>query len=191
MDLVMILMDLIILMVSGVVEVVISDTTTLTMLRRVRRQIPRDIKQGCTTTGYEKRIRELCEEVLETVCKQVKEVNYRKEIQERCDTRLQQRCNTTTRERPREMCRERTRIQCYPNIKLVKEVTYDQECDNIVQHVCEELYHVPVPVNHVPVPVKHVPVHVTPRPIFTPPPGSRIPRSSQRLRGLQETKPGL
>ena len=33
MDLVMILMDLIILMVSGVVEVVISDTTTLTMLR--------------------------------------------------------------------------------------------------------------------------------------------------------------
>ena len=39
------------------------------MIRRVRRQIPRDIKQGCTTTGYEKRIRELCEEVLETVCK--------------------------------------------------------------------------------------------------------------------------
>ena len=39
------------------------------MFRRVRRQIPRDIKQGCTTTGYEKRIRELCEEVLETICK--------------------------------------------------------------------------------------------------------------------------
>ena len=75
--------------------------------------------------------------------------------------------------------------------RLVKEVTYDQECDNIVQHVCEELYHVPVPVRHVPVPVKHVPVHVTPRPIFTPPPGSRIPRSSQRLIGLHETKPGM
>ena len=39
------------------------------MFRRVRRQIPRDIKQGCTTTGYEKMIRELCEEVLETICK--------------------------------------------------------------------------------------------------------------------------
>ena len=68
--------------------------------------------------------------------------------------------------------------------RLVKEVTYDQECDNIVQHVCEELYHVPVPVRHVPVPV-------TPRPIFTPPPGSRIPRSSQELRGLHEGKPGM
>ena len=41
----------------------------MAMFRRVRRQIPRDIKQGCTTTGYEKRIRELCEEVLETICK--------------------------------------------------------------------------------------------------------------------------
>ena len=41
----------------------------IVMFRRVRRQIPRDIKQGCTTTGYEKRIRELCEEVLETICK--------------------------------------------------------------------------------------------------------------------------
>ena len=72
-------------------------------------------------------------------------------------------------------------VTCY---RLVKEVTYDQECDNIVQHVCEELYHVPVP-------VRHVPLHVTPRPIFTPPPGLRIPRSSQRLRGLQETEPGM
>ena len=80
--------------------------------------------------------------------------------------------------------------------RLVTEVTYDQECDNIVQHVCEELYHVPVPVRHVPVPVRHVPVPlrhvskpVTPRPIFGPAPGSRIPRSSQRLRGVQETNP--
>ena len=37
--------------------------------RRAKRQLPRDIEQGCRTTGYEKRIRELCEEVLETVCK--------------------------------------------------------------------------------------------------------------------------
>ena len=80
--------------------------------------------------------------------------------------------------------------------RLVTEVTYDQECDNIVQHVCEELYHVPVPVRHVPVPVRHVSVPlrhvskpVTPRPIFSPAPGSRIPRSSQRLRGVQETNP--
>ena len=32
-------------------------------------QLPTDIQQGCQTTGYESRIRELCEEVLETVCK--------------------------------------------------------------------------------------------------------------------------
>ena len=84
---------------------------------------------------------------------------------------------------------------CYSCYRLVTEVTYDQECDNIVQHVCEELYHVPVPVRHVPLPVRHVPVpvrhvsdHVTPRPIFTPAPGSRIPRSSHQLR---ETTTGI
>ena len=71
-----------------------------------------------------------------------------------------------------------TRVSCY---RLVTEVTYDQECDNIVQHVCEELYHVPVP-------VRHVSDHVTPRPIFTPVPGSRIPRSSHQLR---ETTTGM
>ena len=32
-------------------------------------QLPKDVQQGCQTTGYETRIRELCEEVLETVCK--------------------------------------------------------------------------------------------------------------------------
>ena len=54
--------------------------TLVTIHRRVRRQIPRDIKQGCTTTGYEKRLRELCEEILETKCKPVKNVEYRQDI---------------------------------------------------------------------------------------------------------------
>ena len=52
--------------------------------------------------------------------------------------------------------------------RLVSDVTYDQECDNIVQHVCEELYHVPVP----------LPAPVTPEPIFS----ARIPRSSSSPR---------
>ena len=43
--------------------------------------------------------------------------------------------------------------------RLVVETTYKHECENIVQHVCEELYHVPHAIHH------HV---VTPRPIFTP-----------------------
>ena len=43
-------------------------------LRRVVRQIPREINQGCRTTGYETRVRELCEEVLDNVCK-VRTVN--------------------------------------------------------------------------------------------------------------------
>eukprot|EP00091_Calanus_sinicus_P025113 TRINITY_DN9393_c0_g1_i1.p1 TRINITY_DN9393_c0_g1~~TRINITY_DN9393_c0_g1_i1.p1 ORF type:complete len:191 (+),score=27.21 TRINITY_DN9393_c0_g1_i1:93-665(+) len=119
---------------------------------RTKRQIPGDIKQGCETTGYEKRIRELCEEVLETICKPVKEVEYRKEIQTRCDTRIQQKCNTTIRERPREVCNERTRTQCFQDYKVVEETSYDHECENIVQHICEEHYKVPVPV---PVPVPH------------------------------------
>ena len=60
--------------------------------------------------------------------------------------------------------------------RLVKEVTYDQECDNIVQHVCEELYHVPVPVRHA------ARADVTPRPIFSPASGARLPRSSLDLK---------
>jgi len=134
----------------------------------VRRQLPREIDQGCRTTGYETRVRELCEEVLDTVCTPTKEVEYRKEIQERCDTRLQQRCNNTIKERPREVCKEITRTQCYHDIKLVPEVGYDHECQNIVQHICEERYHVPVPIPR--------PVPVTPAPIFTPSP-TRAPRS--------------
>ena len=44
---------------------------------RVRRQVPTEIKQGCTTTGYEKRVRELCEEVLETKCTvSAMQINY-------------------------------------------------------------------------------------------------------------------
>ena len=36
---------------------------------RTKRQLPKDIKQGCETTGYEKRLRELCEEVVDRICK--------------------------------------------------------------------------------------------------------------------------
>jgi len=104
------------------------------------------------TTGYEKRIRELCEEVLEKICKATKEVEYRKEIQTRCDTRIQQKCNSTIRERPKEVCMERKRTQCFQDFKVVEETTYDHECENIVQHICEEHYKVPVPVE---VPVHH------------------------------------
>jgi len=128
---------------------------------RTKRQIPKNIKQGCVTTGYDTRIRELCEEVLETICKPTTEVKYRKEIQTRCDTRIQQKCNTTTRERPREVCTERTRTQCYQDFKVVEEITYDHECENIVQHICEEHYKVPVPV---PVPVPHLIPHPVPHP---------------------------
>lgn len=125
---------------------------------RQKRQIPKNIKQGCETTGYEKRLRELCEEVVEKVCKPTKEVEYRKEIQTVCDTRIQQKCNTTTRERPREVCNERTRTRCFQDFEVVEETTYDHECGNIVQHICEEHYRVPVPVE-VPVPVPHPTPH--------------------------------
>ena len=38
--------------------------------RRLKRQSDGgDFKQGCTTTGYESRFRELCEEEFEEVCK--------------------------------------------------------------------------------------------------------------------------
>ena len=63
------------------------------------------------------------------------------------------------------------------------EVTYDHECENIIQHVCEELYHVPVPLKPVPVPSPPPPppIPVSPKPIFFFPSGSRTPRSSSAL----------
>ena len=60
------------------------------------------------------------------------------------------------------------------------DVTYNHECDNIVQHVCEELYHVPVPLKPAPIPLPPppAPFPVTPKPIFLPTSESRTPRSS-------------
>ena len=50
--------------------------------------------------------------------------------------------------------------------RIVPEISFEHSCQNIVQHICEEHYHVPVPV-------------ITPAPIFpTPvPPVTRTPRS--------------
>jgi len=146
---------------------------------RTKRQIPKDIKQGCETTGYEKRIRELCEEVLEKICKPTKEVEYRKEIQTRCDTRIQQKCNTTTRERPREVCQERSRTQCFQDFRVVEGTTYHHECENIVQHICEEHYKVPVPV---PVPVPYPTPHPHTLPISQAP--ARLQKRPDVIRSL-------
>jgi len=120
--------------------------------RKGRQNTGGEIEEGCTTTGYEKQYRELCEEEFENVCKNVTGVEYKKEIVTRCDTRLEQQCNTTVRAVPREVCVERNRTECFPDIHIVPETTFTSECENIVQHVCEEHYNVPVPVQ-VPVPV--------------------------------------
>merc|ERR1712106_1062984 len=148
---------------------------------RTKRQIPKDIKQGRETTGYEKRLRELCEEVVDRICKPIKEVEYRKEIQTRCDTRIQQKCNTTIRERPREVCTERTKTQCFQDFKVVEDTTYDHECENIVQHICEEHYKVPVPV---PVPIPHPIPHPHPHPVHFPHPGPHSQRLTNVVRSL-------
>jgi len=139
--------------------------------RRVRRQIiDENIEEGCVTTGYEKRFRELCEEEFEEICKTVTDVEYKKEIITRCDTRLEQRCNSTTRAVPKEVCVQRNRTECFPDYRIVTETTFTNECENIVQHICEEHYHVPVPVPaHVhhpppPPPPPHVPFGPAPNP---------------------------
>jgi len=135
--------------------------------RRVRRQvIEESIEEGCQTTGYETRFRELCEEEFEEICKTVTDVEYKKEIITRCDTRLEQRCNSTTRAVPKEVCVQRNRTECFPDYRIVTETTFTSECENIVQHICEEHYHVPVPVpthvHHPPPP--HVPFGPAPNP---------------------------
>jgi len=134
--------------------------------RRVRRQVvAENIEEGCFTTGYEKRVRELCEEEFEEICKTVTDVEYKKEIITRCDTRLEQRCNSTTRAVPKEVCVQRNRTECFPDYRIVTETTFTSECENIVQHICEEHYHVPVPVHvHHPPPPHHVPFGPAPNP---------------------------
>lgn len=116
--------------------------------RRHKRQIKipdlTGINQGCATTGYETREREVCEEVTEKVCTPTTGVKYRKEIYTRCDTRIRQDCNTTMREVPNEVCKERNTTQCFQDFKIVEDTRFTSECENIVQHVCEEHYHVPV-----------------------------------------------
>merc|ERR1712083_287039 len=115
------------------------------------------IKQGCQTTGYETRQREVCEEVTEKVCTPTTGVKYRKEIYTRCDTRIRQDCNTTIREVPNEVCKERNTTQCFQDFKIVEDTRFTSECENIVQHVCEEHYHVPVSKPIVfPVPIFHL-----------------------------------
>ena len=49
--------------------------------------------------------------------------------------------------------------------RIVTETTFTSECENIVQHICEEHYHVPVPVpTHVHQPPPHVPFGPAPNP---------------------------
>ena len=61
--------------------------------------------------------------------------------------------------------------------RIVTETTFTSECENIVQHICEEHYHVPVPV-HVHHPVVHQPPHVP----FGPPPNPNGRRRRRRKR---------
>ena len=70
--------------------------------------------------------------------------------------------------------------------RIVTETTFTSECENIVQHICEEHYHVPVPV-HVHHPVVHPPPHVP----FGPPPNPNGRRRRRRKRSsffVEETR---
>ena len=78
------------------------------------------------------------------------------------------------------MCVQRNRTECFPDYRylifcrtlnsfssrIVTETTFTSECENIVQHICEEHYHVPVPVHvhHPPPPPPHVPFGPAPNP---------------------------
>jgi len=130
---------------------------------RVRRQSTfnrKDIDEGCKTTGYETRFRELCEEVVEKECEIVMKPKFRNEILTRCDTRLRQKCNQTTRAVPRQVCNPKNVTRCSTDIRIEENTIYRDECHNLVQHVCEEHIKVPKPVI--------VPVHV-PYPVPGPP----------------------
>ena len=76
------------------------------------------------------------------------------------------------------MCVQRNRTECFPDYRslifsisfnsfscrIVTETTFTSECENIVQHICEEHYHVPLPVHVHPPPPPHVPFGPAPNP---------------------------
>ena len=49
---------------------------------------PKQIQEGCETTGYETTIREECTKHIETVCSNVTVTNTRPEIERKCTTRV-------------------------------------------------------------------------------------------------------
>ena len=108
----------------------------------------------CTTTGYEVRTREECEEINEIKCETINVTKHRNEIVPKCQTLVDQKCNVTHIEVPTQQCRQRHKNRCETLYKVVEDKEYREECKVDVQHVCE--HHVPI---EVPYPVE-VPYHV-------------------------------
>ena len=98
----------------------------------------------CTTTGYEVRTREECEEIHEIKCETINVTKHRQEIVPKCETLVDQQCNVTYVDVPSQQCRARQRNRCETIYKVVEDREYREECKVDVQHVCE--HHVPVEV---------------------------------------------
>ena len=49
---------------------------------------PKQIQEGCETTGYETTIREECTKIVEAVCENVTVTKFRPKIERKCKTRV-------------------------------------------------------------------------------------------------------
>ena len=69
--------------------------------------------EKCTTTGFETRNREECEEVTETECRPILVKKFRTEIEEKCETLLDRKtCNVTYTGVPKQKCSPKTSKRC-------------------------------------------------------------------------------
>ena len=121
----------------------------------------------CTTTGYEVRTREECEEIHEIKCETINVTKHRQEIVPKCQTLVDQQCNVTYVDVPTQQCKARQRNRCETIYRVVEDRQYREECKVDVQHVCE--HHVPVEVPYeVPYAVEAT-TDPPPEPVYSPP----------------------
>jgi len=129
---------------------------------RQQRQLGGTDGQNCRTEGYDTRVRDDCQEVIDTVCNTVQVTKYRTEIDQQCKTKIDQKCRPIETNVPKQECKEKIEKRCTTKYEWVPEQSYDEECHETIDTVCEKTVEIAVPVK-VPYPVPTPqPYHVKP-----------------------------
>ena len=118
--------------------------------QRQERQLPPGLPPGpfvpqeeCDTAGFERRQREVCEEVPELECYPVNVTKYVTEIVNKCSDVVDAGCHVVQVEKPRKECLPTEKEVCHIDYKIVDQEKFDEVCDTTVRNVCKETYHSP------------------------------------------------